>query len=159
MHDFHKTGKSGVSYQRYRRVVADMNIGFTKLGEEECEICNLKDKHTHDNNGDTEECSLCKSWQQHIDNARLSEERYRLDSENNSYDNNEAHFSVDMQKVIMLPRPPGNKTAIVTRRLVLFHEPVAPLGRSSKDHPDVGILMRRYLGVTRRTWQVRTRSA
>ena len=60
MHDFHKAGKSGVSYQRYRRVVADMNIGFTKLGEEEGEICNLKDKHTHDNTDDTEECTLCK---------------------------------------------------------------------------------------------------
>ena len=135
-----KAGKSGVSYQRYRRVVADMNIGFTKLGEEECEICNLNDKHANDNTDDTAECTLCKSWQQHIENATLSRERYRLDSENNRYSNNEAHFSVDMQKVIMLPRLPGNKTAIFTRRLVLFHETFAPLGRSSKDHPVVGIL-------------------
>ena len=132
-----KSGKIGVSYQRYRRVVADMNIGFTKLEEEECEFCNLNDKHTHDN---TEDCTLCKSLRQHIDNARIGRDRFRLDSENNSYDNNEEHFSVDMQKVIMLPRLPGNKTAILTRRLVLFHETFAPLGRFSKDHHVVGIL-------------------
>ena len=54
-----KNGKIGVSYQRYRQVVADMNIGFTKLGEEESEICNLNDKHTHDNNDNTEECTHC----------------------------------------------------------------------------------------------------
>ena len=96
--------------------------------------------YTHDNNDDTEECTLCKSWQQHIESARLSRERYLLDSEDNNYDNHEAHFSVDMQKVIMLPRLPGNKTAIFTRRLVLFHETFAPLGRSSKDHPVLGTL-------------------
>ena len=42
-----KAGKSGVSYQLYRRVVADMNIGFTKLGEEACEIWNLKTPSHH----------------------------------------------------------------------------------------------------------------
>ena len=135
-----KAGKSGVSYQRYRQVVADMNIGFTKLGEEECEICNINNMHTHDNTDDTEECTLCKSWRQHIESARLSREKYRQDTEDNNYGNHEAHFSVDMQKVIMLPRLPGNKTAIFTRRLVLFHETFAPLGRSSKDHPVLGIL-------------------
>ena len=110
-----------------------MNIGFTKLGEEEeCEVCNINDKHTHDNNDETEECTLCKSWQQHIDDARIGRERFRLDSENNSYDNNEAHFSVDIQKVIMLPRLPGNKTAVFTKRLDLFHETFAPLRRSKQ---------------------------
>ena len=40
----------------------------------------------------------------------------------------------------MLLRLPGNKTAIVTRRVDLFHETFAPLRRSSKDHHVVGIL-------------------
>ena len=50
-----------------------MNIGFTKLGEvEECEVCNLNDKHTHDNNDDI---SIMLA---------TAEKDTRLDSENNS---------------------------------------------------------------------------
>ena len=38
--------------------------------------------------------------------------------------------SVDLQKVIMLPRMPGNKTAIIIKRIVAYHETFAPLGSS-----------------------------
>ena len=37
-----------------------------------------------------------------------------------------------MQKVIMLPRMPGAKTAVFTKRLVTFHETFAPLGKFSQ---------------------------
>ena len=41
---------------------------------------------------------------------------------------NEEYFAADLQKVIMLPRLPGMKTAIFTRRIILFHETFVPLG-------------------------------
>ena len=37
-----------------------------------------------------------------------------------------------MQKVIMLPRMPGAKTTVFTKRMVTFHETFAPLGKFSK---------------------------
>ena len=37
-----------------------------------------------------------------------------------------------MQKVTMLRRVPGVKTAVFTKRLVTFHETFAPLGKFSK---------------------------
>ena len=35
--------------------------------------------------------------------------------------------SVDLQKFLMMPRLPGVKTAVFTRRLVVFHETFVPL--------------------------------
>ena len=34
-----------VSYESYRKILNSMNISFTKLGEEQCELC---EEHTHD---------------------------------------------------------------------------------------------------------------
>jgi len=42
-----------VCYETYRKEIDKMNISFAKLGEEECELCLLYDKHEHDNE-DTE---------------------------------------------------------------------------------------------------------
>lgn len=39
--------------------------------------------------------------------------------------------SVDLQKVIMLPRMPGVKTAVFTRRITAFHETFAMVGKMS----------------------------
>ena len=41
-------------------------------------------------------------------------------------------FFVDIHKVIMLPRMPGVKTAVFTKRLVTFCGTFAPLGKFSK---------------------------
>ena len=51
-------------------------------------------------------------------------------------------MSVDMQKVIMLPRLPGLKQAIFCKRLVLFNETFAPVGcwKKSKTLKPTGVL-------------------
>ena len=46
--------------------------------------------------------------------------------------------SFDMQKVIMLPGLPGLKQAIFYKRLVLFNETFAPIGKS--EMKPVGVL-------------------
>ncbi|XP_041358684.1 uncharacterized protein LOC121375341 [Gigantopelta aegis] len=138
--DFKETpvGREGVCYETYRKEVTKMNISFAKLGEEECEVCLVLEKHAHEND-DPAQCSLCKEWRDHVENFRISREMYQADIKM-VHPDNEAYFSVDMQKVIMMPRLPGNKTSIFTRRLVLFRETFAPLGKSSKDKPVCGIL-------------------
>jgi len=41
--------------------------------------------------------------------------------------------SVDLQKVIMLPRMPGMKTAAFTKRIIAFHETFALMGSTKKN--------------------------
>ena len=57
--------------------------------------------------------------------------------------------SVDLEKVIMLPRFPGNKTAIFCKRIVAFNETFAPVGRSRGGKKATGVLW--HEGVKGRT--------
>lgn len=120
-----------LSYDRYRKEVNSLNISFVKLGEEECEDCILYEKHSHDENSDNITCEMCTKWKSHIESARISRKYYKEDAQL-EHDPSKILFSVDMQKVIMLPRMPGVKTAVFTKRLVAFHETFAPLGSFSK---------------------------
>jgi len=134
--DFHKKNldfKCG--YHTYRAMVKEMNISFAKLGQEECETCNMfqinKTSHEHewqsDPDAEYDGCDLCKNQKQHISNAIKARTSYRVDSSTKWPDSTSVR-SVDMQKVIMLPRLPGLKTACFTRRIIAFHETFAVVG-------------------------------
>lgn len=115
-----------------------MNISFVKLGEEECEDCIMYETHQHD---DEQNCEVCLKWTEHKEGAKRSRVAYQADRDR-EHDPKEVYFSVDMQKVIMLPRIPGVKTCVFTKRIVAFHETFAPLGGKSKrkDNVPVGII-------------------
>ena len=49
-------------------------------------------------------------------------------------------YSVDLQKVILLPRMPGFKTAMFTRRLIVFNETFASVGGASVDIPNIPVV-------------------
>jgi len=121
---------TAISYETYRKTVSSLNISFVKLRQEECEACLLYEKHQHDD-GQTRECSLCDEWKKHVESARISRQFYQDDAIRD-FDPTVAVMSVHMQKVIMLPRIPGVKTCMFTRRLVAFHETFAPLGNKKK---------------------------
>ena len=131
-----KNPDQSFKYQFYRKIVADQNISFTKLGEEQCETCLEKEKHMHEN--EVENCSVCSDWKKHIENARIARTKYREDA-GKEWTDGTAYMSCDMQKVIMMPRMPGVKSAVFTRRVVLFHETFAPLG-DGKDKPTLAVL-------------------
>ena len=71
-------------------------------------------------------CNICDDWVEHITRARESREAYQRDRDTFPAED-EFFFSADMQKVIMLPRLPGNKQCVFTRRIIAFHETFAPL--------------------------------
>ena len=71
-------------------------------------------------------CEECDAWILHILRANKSREAYRKDADTYPSDN-VFYVSADMQKVIMLPRLPGLKTAVFTWRIILYHETYAPL--------------------------------
>ena len=119
--------------ETYRQILTSMNISFAKLGEEECEFCMCHDKHNHaaHNEGDVEnqtnKCDYCESWEEHVKRAKACREAYQNDA-TKEHDNDQIYLSVDLQKVIMLPRLPGVKTCLFTKRIVVFNESFAPLG-------------------------------
>ena len=76
-------------------------------------------------------CDICTRWKKHATHAKISREEYRRDVNRNKSENT-IYFASDME-VIMLPRLPGLKKVIFTRRVILFHESFAPLGGSKDD--------------------------
>ena len=70
------------------------------------------------------DCEQCKVWKEHIFRAREARTNYKLEQQSED----SCVRSVDLQKVIMLPRIQGCKTVVFTRRLVVFHETFAVVG-------------------------------
>ena len=125
-----------------------MNISFVKLGE--CERCDLHDKHLEDihkldkhelskpdENGKNRkptfvDCADCVDFELHIKTATEARERYR-EEKNREWTDNEKVVSVDMQKVIMLPRLPGLMVVVFCKCIVVFNETFAPVGGSKNE--------------------------
>lgn len=114
-----------VSYTTYMRRVGAINIGFVKLGEE-CEICERNSQRSHEDGCDGN-CSLCNEKAEH--KALYEEARLHYKLEGDFIREGVVARSVDLQKIVMLPRLPGFKSACFTRRLVSFHETFAPIGK------------------------------
>lgn len=141
--DFSENGSGQIHYSTYQKIVNNMNISFAKLGEEECETCEAYRLHEHDKEGagplpevdpkKLEErqlpppittCTKCHDWAAHIVKAGIGRNLYREDAKKTD----QLVYAADLEKVIMLPRLPGNKTAIFTRRIIVFNETFAPVG-------------------------------
>ena len=132
--DFIKTHKP-VSYSVYNKVILEMNISFTKLGEEECETCSKHEFHLKTCQGNQLECVLCMQYSIHKESYQSARESYKTDKETGK-----KAFAVDLQKVGLLPRIPQFKTVIFTPRLVTFNETFAPLSQATVSNPNVTVL-------------------
>ena len=128
--------ESPVHYNVYREYIKKYNIGFTKLGEEECESCiehglHLKDVNNHDGAvNDNESCEVCLYREQHLQLATLSRQQYRKDRD--SPEEGMCYISSDMQKVIMIPRILGCKTVIFQPRVTVYHQTFSPHGKANE---------------------------
>lgn len=179
------------SLESFRKIISDdLNISFTKLGNEECEHCvahEIHQKiHNQENNecgnafenkieeltatseklssvelddeenvistdeeqveklvGDQnenvekicteEKCRECLKWKKHMLQASQARENYRLDGDSDKLSNSNLCFSVDLQKVIMLPRMNGIKKVLFTKRIIAFNESFVPVGKKQKN--------------------------
>lgn len=122
-----------VSYEAYRLRVKAKNISFASLGHEECEQCeefNLHDNHQKQNL--QKDCKKCISWEKHIDHARESRELYQEHAQT-KFEDGTVCFSVDLQKVIMLPRVDTFKKVLFIKRLTTYNESFVPLGPKSQN--------------------------
>lgn len=126
-----------VSIETYRHVIKkEMNISFAHLGNEECELCALFQEHNKDHiESQDQTCDTCKQYLSHKNNYTTSRINYKFDAENSANETDTKYYSVDLQKVIMLPRMEQYKAAIFCSRIIAFNESFVPLGKSSKNFP------------------------
>ncbi|CAM4321070.1 unnamed protein product [Leuciscus chuanchicus] len=130
------------SYESYRKAVKHKNISFAKLGEEGCEECILQDQHMkndHDGDGHDMDCLQCQRWRGHKESAVQSRIIYQADAEKD-WPEDTLVKSVDLQKVIMLPRMPGLKPSIFTKRIVEFHETFASVGNKKNKKNTISVV-------------------
>jgi hypothetical protein len=112
-------------YVTYLQEVKKLNISFARLGEEECELCSrlAQEQHTNCDDGT---CITCNKREEHKRHVAAARQQYKEDGESTQDDT--VVRSVDLQKIIMLPRMPGIKSVAFTRRIVAFHETFASVG-------------------------------
>lgn len=121
------------SLETYRDHLSNnMNISFAKLGHEQCETCETFNLHNPDHVKDTcSECEICNTYAQHKTKYLQAREMYDADSKTNRQPKT-VIVSVDLQKVIMLPRIDTFKAALFCPRLVTYNETFVPLGNFKK---------------------------
>ena len=84
-------------------------------------------------------CEQCAKWDVHHEEYTITRQAYKADKEEaaRSRDGNKVILSVDMQKVILLPRMTQFKTNVFTRRLVVINQTFAPINKK-KSHGEEG---------------------
>ncbi|KAG5888259.1 hypothetical protein JTB14_009058 [Gonioctena quinquepunctata] len=102
---------------------------FVKLGHEECEDCEYSLLHNEDHKKDNlaPDCAICQQWDEHIKKADESRTRYKEYAEREPVEG-EIVFSVDLEKVIMLPRCDMFENVIFSQRIIAYNESFVPVG-------------------------------
>lgn len=108
-----------IGIESYRKQVQKMNISFTKLGHEECELCTSFNIHTKEV-PDCNSCTICLQQPIHQSNLVKARTSYRADADR-SWAQGEIVVSADLMKVLVLPILP-QKEAIFVSRLVTYNE-------------------------------------
>lgn len=100
-----------------------MNISFTKLGHEECEICEVFDLHNpnHVKERRDPDCDTCNNYANHKEKYTKARKQYDSDAKK-ALREEDVYVSADLQKIIMLPRLDSFKSAIFCPRLVAYNE-------------------------------------
>ncbi|KAF0695234.1 Uncharacterized protein FWK35_00038743, partial [Aphis craccivora] len=124
-----------ISYAYYRDQVKKKNISFTQLGHEECEVCESLKIHEHSKDQMVPDCTVCATYLTHIKKANAARSLYQEHAKNNYNDEKSIYFSVDLQKIIMLPRLDTFKKVLFIKRIVAYHESFVPLGKKGNLQP------------------------
>ena len=114
-----------------------MNITIAKLGNEQCEMCELYENHKKQY-----QCELVcdiREYLQHKKKYRAARNEYPKDRGDKNADHvgtfarDHLRVSADLQKVILLPRMGEFKEGIFTPRLVVFNETIATLSKGGTE--------------------------
>lgn len=97
-------------------------------------MCEEAKLHEHTKDNFQEDCEICVNWKRHIEHADNSRKLYRQQAQSRFTDGSVC-VSVDLQKIIMLPRIDSFKRIIFVQRLTTYHESFVPLGKNAKLPP------------------------
>lgn len=106
-----------ISYDYYRNQVSKKNISFTVLGHEECEVCESLKIHEHSKDNLVNDCEICQTYFVHKEKADVARALYQEHAKK-EFDEKSIYVTVDLQKVIMLPRVDTFKKVLFTKRIV-----------------------------------------
>ena len=169
------------SYNKYYTKIRAMNIGFVKLGIEDCELCEEYKVHVREEtkkNGEIEskkqrneidlekrksgvnsfakksnkkdvgknlmqrcvnnDCVKCSTYFNHVQRYHEARESYKIDCQNSKSNEESQYLSVDMQKVILIPRLPSFKRCLFTKRIVTINQSFVHIGRNGSG--GIGVL-------------------
>ena len=130
--DFLDTTNITCGYTVYRTECIKLHLSFAKLGQEECAKCVTLD-------------GLAKK--EHEQEAGRRRTTYEIEAANfkrlsrqPTVRCEEAVYTLDMQKVILLPRIDQYKECAFTRRLVCYNLTLVPAGSITKIHPAIAAI-------------------
>ncbi|CAG5058725.1 unnamed protein product [Parnassius apollo] len=117
-----KEPEINVSYEFYRNVVNELKISFTKLGHEECELCEKFSIHNPNTAIRHRNCEECQEYEDHHTRYISARKKYEedIESQTKQKSTDTIIFAVDLEKVIMLPRMEEFKTVMFCPRLIIF---------------------------------------
>ena len=174
--DFRKAEPdTSICYDSYYKQVKSFNISYVKLGEEECEKCDMQEKHAAEFHGDEAgeysaqneyqslyhdkvkiyityfiNCKICDELNLHLQKAKATREAYRRDGDREETEE-EFTVSTDRQKVIMLSMIPWLKEVLFCPRLVVFPQTFAPVGEKKVKQKFVAFGTKKFLAVKQQT--------
>uniref|UniRef100_A0A6P7GZS5 Uncharacterized protein LOC114349017 n=1 Tax=Diabrotica virgifera virgifera TaxID=50390 RepID=A0A6P7GZS5_DIAVI len=99
---------------------------FVPICKDESEVCTIHEAHPNDANNLKCNGKYCVYYQEHKEHYTEARQAYQADQEK-KLDSDERIFSVDMQKVLLLPKM-STKNSFFISRLVVFNETFASLG-------------------------------
>lgn len=141
--------KGTTSYELYRLAFKEEKITIYRLGHEECESCEKADQHdpNHSRKKLVQDCLDCIAYSKHIKRAEEARKLYKFHATSTSVFEDVTFYSIDLQKVIMLPRLDSFKEVIFTKRISSYNESFAPMGTfHDKKNPIISVIWHEGIG-------------
>lgn len=126
--DFVSKHPSVCKIEVYRQVLKEMHISLCQPKSDICEDCKMLKNMLENNEDDI----IRDQLNSHRAKAEKANSIYKKDSEETASFTKRI-YSMDLQKVIILPIMPQSKTAIFTSRLVVFNLTFATLNKEPKN--------------------------
>lgn len=111
------------------------NISFAVLGHEECERCEIQKLHECNSSP----CHFCEKYSIHQERYHTSRAEYEK-MKKTQLSTNSLCVSIDLQKVIMLPRLDMSKLIIFYKRLVAYNQSFVPVGKWTGDRGPIAVV-------------------
>ncbi|KAJ8720663.1 hypothetical protein PYW08_006128 [Mythimna loreyi] len=118
----------------YRQTIKRLNISFNMPKGDKCADCSFYEEESkrYTEKGDEVPEDIRTKEKEHNEKVNLAIERYRLDGAKGN-ERRIKYFSMDLQKVVLIPEMPQYKDAFFLSRFITFNLTFAPIQKKSLD--------------------------